>query len=218
VVACHEAGHAVAAWLTPQADSVRRVTIVPHGRALGATHQLPGEDAYNYSRGYLLARLAVLLAGRAAEEIEFGEVTTGAEQDLVAATRLARRMVTSWAMGGVGLAAYEVDDAAPFLGYDLAHGRDYSEAMAAEIDREVQRLLADRHEAVRQLLGAARPQLERVIERLLHDESIDQDGLRAILGPRPAPADSTAPATGLGSQPDTSEARRRPSTRASAEG
>jgi cell division protease FtsH len=102
-VAYHEAGHALVAWLTPAADPVHKVTIMPHGRALGVTAHLPGEDHCNFSRTYLLARLAVMLGGRTAEEIVLGDVTTGAENDLTEASRLARRTVTRWGMGNLGL-------------------------------------------------------------------------------------------------------------------
>ena len=195
VVAYHEAGHAVVAWLTPAADPVRRVTIVPHGRALGVTQQIPGEDRYNYSRAYLSARLAVMLGGRTAEEIALGEITTGAESDLVEATRLARRMITRWGMGSLGLAAFKVDEQQPFLGYELAQGRDYSEMTAAQIDRDVQRLLEDRHEVVRELLTRARGQLDELVEALLREESVGQERLLEILGPRaetPSAAEAAA--------------------------
>ena len=137
VVAYHESGHAVVAWLNPGADPVHKVTIVPHGQALGLTEQIPGEERHNLSHSYLMARLAVMLGGRTAEEIAFGEVTTGAENDLVEATRLARRMITRWGMGKLGLAAFKADEEHPFLGYELSQGRDYSEATAARIDEEV---------------------------------------------------------------------------------
>ena len=91
--------------------------------ALGVTEQVPGEDKYNYSRGYLLARLAVMMGGRAAEEIAIGEITTGAENDLKEATRLARRMVTRWAMTDFGLMTIDTDEQQPFLGYEIAQGR-----------------------------------------------------------------------------------------------
>jgi cell division protease FtsH len=120
IVAYHESGHALVAWLTPAADPVQKVTIVPHGRALGVTEQLPSDDRYNYSVTYLMARLAVMLGGRTAEEIAIGDITTGAENDLVEATSLARRMVTRWGMGSLGLVAFKSDDHQPFLGYDLA--------------------------------------------------------------------------------------------------
>jgi cell division protease FtsH len=107
IVAYHEAGHAVVAWLTPDADSVHKVTIVPHGQALGLTEQIPNEERHNFSLSYLKARLAVLLGGRTAEEIAIGDISTGAENELVEATRLARRMVTRWGMGNLGLVAFK---------------------------------------------------------------------------------------------------------------
>ncbi len=109
VVAYHESGHAIAAWLTPGADAVQKVTIVPRGRALGMTEQIPGEERHNVSRGYLAARLAVMLGGRTAEELALGEISTGAENDLIEATVLARRMVTRWGMGELGLLAFRTD-------------------------------------------------------------------------------------------------------------
>ena len=184
IVAYHEAGHAVVAWLTPAADPVRRVTIVPHGRALGVTQQLPGEDRYNYSRKYLVAKLAVMLGGRAAEELALADITTGAENDLVEATHLARRMVTRWGMGELGPVAFSADERQPFLGYDLAQGRDYSEATAARVDEDVQRLLEERQEFVRRLLSGAREPLDRLVAALLQDETVDEDGLGRILGAR----------------------------------
>jgi cell division protease FtsH len=185
VVAYHETGHALVAWLTPAADPVHKITIVPHGRALGVTQQLPGEDRYNYSRTYLMARLAVMLGGRTAEEIAFGDVTTGAEKDLVEATRLARRMVTRWGMGNLGPVAFSADEEQPFLGYKFAQERDFSEATAALIDQDVQRLLDERHEAVRRLLMRARGQLDLLAETLLKEETMGQEELIRILGPRP---------------------------------
>jgi cell division protease FtsH len=189
VVACHEAGHALVAWLTPAADPVHKVTIIPRGRALGVTEQLPGDDHYNYSKEYLLARLSVMLGGRAAEELVIGDITTGAENDLVEATRLARRMVARWGMGSLGPVAFQSDEQQPFLGYELAQGRDYSEATAAQIDQDVQLLLKERHEAVYCLLADQRPRLDLLIETLLHDETIDQDTLATILGARPEAAE-----------------------------
>jgi cell division protease FtsH len=194
VIAYHEAGHAIVAWFTPAADPVGKVTIVPHGQALGVTEQLPGEDRYSYSHSYLMARLAVMLGGRTAEEIACGDVTTGAENDLVEATRLARRMVTRWGMGKLSLLAFKADEQLPFLGYELAQGRDYSEATAALIDQEMQHLLEERHEAVHRLLSSARALLDHLAQTLLQEETLDQEALVHMLGPRPAlieaPADS----------------------------
>jgi len=185
VVAYHEAGHAVVAWLTPAADPVHRITIVPHGRALGVTEQVPGEERHNLNQSYLKARLAVMLGGRTAEEIVFAEVTTGAESDLVEATRLARRMVTRWGMGKLGLIAFKTDEQQPFLGYEISQGRDYSEETAARIDQDVRRLLDEAHEEVRRRLNEGRDRLDRLVDALLQEETIDIDQLNRILGPRP---------------------------------
>ncbi|MGO9062935.1 MAG: ATP-dependent zinc metalloprotease FtsH [Candidatus Binataceae bacterium] len=185
VVAYHESGHAVVAWLSPAADPVHKVTIVPHGQALGLTEQIPGEERHNLSHSYLTARLAVMLGGRTAEEIAFGEVTTGAENDLVEATRLARRMITRWGMGKLGLAAFKADEEHPFLGYEISQGRDYSEATAARIDEEVRGLLEEIHQQVRRCLTDAREGLDRLVGALLHEETVGADELVQILGPRP---------------------------------
>jgi cell division protease FtsH len=184
VVAYHESGHALVAWLTPLADPVYKVTIVPHGRALGVTEQMPGEDHYNYNHEYLVARLDVMLGGRTAEEIALDTMTSGAENDLVEATKLARRMVTRWGMGSLGPVAFQADEEQPFLGYEISQGRDYSEATAARIDQDVQQLLAERHKAVHGLLAGTREQLDQLAQRLLKEESIDQEVLTQILGAR----------------------------------
>jgi cell division protease FtsH len=183
LVAYHEAGHTVVAWLTPNADPVHKVTIIPRGHALGATEQLPGDDRHSYSRNYLLARIDVMLGGRVAEEVVFGELTTGAESDLIQATRLARRMATRWGMGSLGPLAFETDEQQPFLGYDLARGRDYSEKTAAQIDEDVKKVLADRSQAVADLLKKARDKLDALAETLLREETADERILTSILGP-----------------------------------
>jgi cell division protease FtsH len=185
VVAYHESGHALIAWLTEDADPVHKVTIIPRGRALGVTEQVPGEEHYNYSRSYLMARLAVMLGGRGAEEIAMGDITTGAENDLVEATRLARRMVTRWAMGELGQVAFAADEEQPFLGYELTKGRDYSETTASQIDKNIQALLTERHEYVLKTLSQARDKLDKLAQGLLDEETVDQTGLARILGERP---------------------------------
>ncbi len=195
VIAYHECGHAMVAWLTPAADPVHKVTIVPHGQALGMTEQLPGEDRHNLSLSYLRARLAVMLGGRTAEEIVFGEVTTGAENDLVEATRLARRMVTRWGMSGLGVVAFKADEQQPFLGYEISQGREYSEATAARIDKEVMGLLEEAHEIVRRRLTSSKGQLDRLVEALLREETIAADEIERIVGPR---ADSEQSEDGRG--------------------
>ncbi len=190
VVAYHEAGHALVAWLTPAADTVNKITIVPRGRTLGVTEQMPSEDVYNYSKTYLLARLAVMLGGRSAEEIACGDITTGAENDLVQATRLARRMVTRWGMGVLGPSAFQADEQQPFLGYELAQGRNYSEATAARIDQDVLQLLDKQHESVKRLLSSERGKLDALAEALLVEETVDQDELTRLLGPRSRPTEN----------------------------
>jgi cell division protease FtsH len=189
VVAYHEAGHALTAWLTPEADPVHKVTIIPRGRALGVTEQIPGSDHYNYTRSYLLARLAVMLSGRSSEEIAMGDITTGAENDLVEATVLARRMVTRWSMGSLDSVAFRVDEQQPFLGYEVAQGKEFSEATAAKIDQDVQELLAERHVYARDLLSSHRDSLDRLVDVLLKEETIDKGKLEEILGPRPRESD-----------------------------
>jgi len=184
-VAYHESGHTLVAWLTPSADPVHKVSIIPRGRSLGVTEQLPDGDRYNYGRTYLMARLAVLLAGRTAEEIALDDISTGAENDLVQATMLARRMVTRWGMGSLGLVAFEAEEEQPFLGYQLAQGRDYSEATAARVDDDVRQLLEDSHETVRNLLTGARDQLDRLSQLLFEKETIGPEELEQVLGPRP---------------------------------
>jgi cell division protease FtsH len=199
VVAYHESGHAVVAWFTPEADPVHKVTIIPRGQALGVTEQLPGEDRSNYSRSFLLARLDVMLGGRVSEEINFHDVTTGAESDLVQATRLVRRMVTRWGMGSLGPLAFAAEEDQPFLGYQLSQVRDYSEATAALIDQEMRDLLTARRDVVNELLTNHREGLDRLAAALLHDETVDHEQLSAILGPgarRSPSGDAAAPAEG----------------------
>jgi cell division protease FtsH len=186
IIAYHESGHALVAWLTPEADPVNKVTIIPRGRALGVTEQMPGEDQYNYSLEYLQARLAVMLGGRASEEIALKSITTGAESDLAEATRLARRMITRWGMGSLGPIAFATDEQQPFLGYELAQGREYSEELAAHIDEDIQKLLNERYAFSRQLLENARDQLDLLVKALLQDEIVLQDDLVRILGARAA--------------------------------
>ncbi len=184
VVAYHESGHAVVAWLTPAADPVHKVTIIPHSRALGITEQVPAEEQYNYSRKYLIARIDVMLGGRLSEQIVFNDVTTGAENDLVQATRLARWMATRWGMGSLGPVAFESEEQQPFLGYELSRAKNYSEATAARIDEDVRNLIEERSRAVAYLLKNVRSKLDKLAETLLSEETVDEIVLGRILGPR----------------------------------
>jgi cell division protease FtsH len=184
IVAYHESGHVLVAWLTPNTDPVHKVTIIPHGRSLGVTEQMPEEDRYNYSKDELLARIRVMLGGRSAEEIACDDITTGAENDLVEATRLARRMITRWGMGSLGLQAFAADEEQPFLGYELTQGRDYSEQTAAQIDKDIQTILNTCHDEVKALLDREHDKLDALVEILLKDETVEQEELERILGPR----------------------------------
>ncbi|NOZ72604.1 MAG: ATP-dependent zinc metalloprotease FtsH [Chloroflexi bacterium] len=187
VIAYHESGHTLVAWFSPEADPVLKVSIIPRGQALGVTEQLPEKDQYNISRRYLLARLSVMLGGRTAEELAFGDITTGAENDLVEATKLARRMVTRWGMSELGLVAFQANEEQPFLGYEMATGRDYSEDTAARIDQLIHKLLDDRHEDARKILSKHRTLLDQLAQALLKHETIQKQDLEKILGPRPTP-------------------------------
>jgi cell division protease FtsH len=191
VIANHEAGHAVVAWFTPEADPVHKVTIIPHGMALGVTEQMPGEDKYNYGRGYLMARLAVMMGGRVAEQLVIGEITTGAESDLREATRLARRMVTHWGMTEFGLMTLDTDEEQPFLGYEISQGRGFSEASAARVDEGVQQLLHERYEYTRRCLTENRSALDAVVGALMEHETVTQEDMAKIIGPRPSSGEAT---------------------------
>jgi cell division protease FtsH len=182
IAAYHEAGHALVAWLSPEVAPLRKVTIVPQGPATLNGNSLPGDDPTSYSKDYLLARLAVLLGGRAAEEVVIGQVTTGGENDLFEATRLARRMVTRWGMGRLGPVALEPRNEQLLPGNK---GRNYSEETAARIDQDIQDLLKTRAAAVKKILNESRSQLDQLVEALLQEETVTQSEMVRILGPRP---------------------------------
>jgi cell division protease FtsH len=161
---------------------VHRVTIVPHGQALGVTVQRPDEDRRNYPRDYLMGRLAVMLGGRAAEDLVFGQPTTGAESDLKAATSLARRMVGLWGMTDeVGPVSYGVGETQPFLGRELAAPRDYADATAARIDQEVVAIITTARDKATAILRTARPALDALADELVAHEMVDSQRLDEIL-------------------------------------
>jgi cell division protease FtsH len=183
VIAYHESGHTLVAMLTPGADPVHKVTIVPRGQALGATQIMPIDDRHNYPRAYLLARLAMGLGGRVAEELENGEITTGAENDLQEVTRLAREMVTRWGMSPRIGTVFLGGEQEVFLGREvgLRERQSYSEQTAAIIDEEVQQLIAERYHYVQQLLSQHQEELERVAYALLERESLDEQQLQLLV-------------------------------------
>jgi cell division protease FtsH len=184
IVAYHEGGHALVAAVLPDVDPLYKVTIVPRGRSLGVTQFLPEDDRRNYPRSYLLERLAVALGGRAGEEVALGEITSGAENDLKEATRLARRMVTTWGMGEkTGLATYDLDGENAFLGQQALEGsgRMYSGATAERVDAEVERLLEQAHQQACTALSEHRAALERLALALLQEEVLERDQILAIV-------------------------------------
>jgi cell division protease FtsH len=188
--AYHEAGHAlVAKLLEKNADPVHKVTIIPRGPALGLTQQLPKEDRLSMSRDFAKARLAVLMGGRVAEELIFGQFTTGAGNDIKQASNLARRMVTEFGMSDViGPIAYGADEENVFLGRDFtSRRRDYSETIANQIDDEVRRFILEAHGEARQLLADNREVLERLAQGLLERETLDAEEVDAVVAGRELP-------------------------------
>jgi cell division protease FtsH len=188
--AWHEAGHAlVAKLLEKNADPVHKVTIIPRGPALGVTYQLPKEDRLSMSRDFALARLAVMMGGRVAEEIVFGQFTTGAGNDIKQASNLARRMVTEFGMSDViGPISYASDEESVFLGRDFtSRSRNYSETIAMQIDDEVRKFIIDAHEEARRLLTEQREVLDRLANALLERETLDAEEVDAIVAGRDLP-------------------------------
>lgn len=172
--AYHEAGHALVAKLTPGTDPLHKVSIIPRGRALGITQQLPIDDRYTYPSGYLMNALAVLMGGRAAEEIALNHLTTGAGNDLERASDLARKMVTEWGMSEkLGPITYGKKEEQIFLGREIAQHKDYSEKTAIDIDEEVKRIVIESYNAAKNLLIANRDLLDTLAKTLLEKESMD---------------------------------------------
>jgi cell division protease FtsH len=196
IVAYHESGHAIVASILPGLDPVHKISIVARGfGALGYTMQLPLEDRYLMTRQDLLGQLAVLLGGRSAEEIAFGEVSTGAQNDLQRATDIARSMVTEFGMSeALGAVNYDGHRGSKFLDTPFMNDRgNHSEDTAQKIDAEVKRILTEAHEDARRVLRERRDILDQLSERLLDKEVIEGDELRALLGPTPPKAPDTIP-------------------------
>jgi cell division protease FtsH len=184
VVAFHESGHAVAASCVPGADPVHKVSIIPRGiSALGYTLQLPTEDRYLMTRSELLDRMVALLGGRAAEEIVFQEISTGAQNDLEKATDIAQRMVKEYGMSEkMGLVTYEQRRQPLMVGLQLPSEKNYSEETAREIDKEVERILEETYHRTKQILTANRSLLDEMANLLLTKEVLEGEELKNILG------------------------------------
>jgi len=214
--AYHEAGHALVAAMTPGADPVHKVTIIPRGMALGLTMQLPEDDKHTYTREYLEAMLAVLMGGRSAEEIFLGHITTGAGNDIERATDLARNMVCEWGMSELGPLAYGKKDEAIFLGREITQHRDYSEDTAIQIDKEVKRIVNSGYENAKRLLSTNRETLERIAQALLEREVIDANEVKMLMEGKPLPEKPQTPPPPAQAAPSTDPKMVRPELRPAA--
>ena len=188
ITAYHEAGHALVAIMLPNTDPIHKVTIIPRGRALGLTQQLPIEEKYTHSKGYLLNRICILLGGRAAENLVFEDITTGAGNDIEQATTLARKMVCEWGMSDMGPLTFGKKEEQIFLGREIAQHRDYSEDTAIRIDKEVKDLVESAYDTARTLLSDNLQVLHDMAKALLERETIVQEDIRniieAVAGPK----------------------------------
>ena len=187
--AYHESGHAVVARLMPKSDPVHKVTIVPRGRALGLTMQLPKEDRYAYDRQYLLTRIAILFGGRIAEEVFMNQMTTGASNDFERATQMARDMVMRYGMSDrLGPMVYSENEGEVFLGRSVTKTTNISEKTMQEVDAEVRRIIDEQYAIARRLIEENRDKMEVMAKALLDWETIDADQIDDIMegrAPRP---------------------------------
>ncbi len=194
IVAYHEAGHAVIGYLLPLANAVHKITIIPRGQAGGFTMALPDEDLMLESRSYLMEQIVVLLGGRVAEEIVFGEITSGASDDIRRVTRIARAMVAQLGMSEkLGPMMFGQKEEMVFLGREISEQRDYSEAVAEQIDEEVRKIIEWGYAEARRVLEGNRDQLERVAQRLLEVETVNRDEFEALMNGQPLPPLSPPP-------------------------
>jgi cell division protease FtsH len=181
-IAYHEAGHALVADLLPGTDPLHKVTIIPRGRALGLTQQLPADDMYNYSRDYLVNRITILLGGRAAEEIVFQQQTTGAGDDLEKATDMARKMVCEWGMSDrMGPLTFGKGEEHIFLGREVARPKDFSEETAVLIDSEIKRIVVECANRAKHMIETNLEKLHALARALLERESLDGEEIARIL-------------------------------------
>lgn len=182
VTAYHEAGHVLAALFIPGADPVHKVSIIPRGRAMGVTMYLPEEEKYNETKEGLHTLICTLLGGRVAEEIIFSTITSGASNDIERATGIARKMVCEWGMSEkLGPLAFGEKEGEIFLGRDMGHVKNYSEATAVEIDNEIRRIIQESYERTRKILKENRESLVKVAEALLERESLDGAEIRKMV-------------------------------------
>jgi len=193
--AYHESGHAVVAKLLPKTDPVHKVTIIPRGRALGLTMQLPAEDRYSMDKVRILDTIAVLFGGRIAEEIFMHQMTTGASNDFERATDMARKMVTQWGMSdALGIMVYGENEGEVFLGRSVTTHKNISEATMQQVDAEIRRIIDQQYALARRLIEENRDKIEVMAKSLLEWETLDADQINDIMAgnpprpPKPAPA------------------------------
>jgi cell division protease FtsH len=183
--AYHESGHAVVAKLVPKSDPVHKVTIIPRGRALGLTMQLPEQDRYAYDREYLMSRIAVLFGGRIAEELFMNQMTTGASNDFERATAMARDMVTRYGMSDLGVMVYGENEGEVFLGRSVTQHKNVSEATMQKVDAEIRRIIDQQYALARKLLDENRDKVEAMTKALLEWETIDAEQIDDIMSGKP---------------------------------
>ena len=182
ITAYHEAGHALVAEFTKKADPVHKVTIIPRGRALGLTAQIPSEDKHNYSREYLLGRLDILMGGRCAEKIIFNDTTTGAGNDIAVATDIAKNMVTQWGMSdNIGPLHFKSGSDDVFLGREISYGRDFSDELSSAIDSEVSTIVKNAEKNAIDILNKNIDSLHNIAKALLDRETISGDDMKVII-------------------------------------
>jgi cell division protease FtsH len=189
--AYHEAGHALVAAVLPNADPLHKVTIIPRGMALGVTMQLPIDDKHSYNRDYLKAELAILMAGRIAEEKYMNQMTTGAGNDIERATDMARKMVCEWGMSELGPMSFGKKEEQIFLGREIAQHRDYSEETAIRIDEQVKKFVQGGYDTAAEILNTHSEALVRIAESLLEREILDGSEVMAIIRGENLPPKST---------------------------
>ena len=183
MTAYHEAGHAIVSLHLPESDPLHKVTIIPRGRALGVTMQLPEKDKYSQSKTYLLSRLSILFAGRVAEEMIFGKekVSTGASNDIQVATTIARKMVSEWGMSPLGPIAFEEPESDVFLGYSIAKRKNMADNTALQVDKEISGLINRAYKRTQDILKTNRNELETLAKGLIQYETLSGEEIQTLL-------------------------------------
>jgi cell division protease FtsH len=191
MVASHEAGHGLLHYFLKNADPLHKITIIPHGRALGIAFSLPEDDAYSRNKGWLLDRITIAMGGYAAEKIVYNETTTGAANDLEQATEIARKMVCEWGMSEpLGPVAYGQKEEPIFLGKEIARHKDYSEETARSIDAEIKKIVQAALAEAERILTEQKDKLLLLSETLITKENMNDDEIRALIGLEPRKRDA----------------------------